>query len=129
MNNYRLCGISGHNIDAWYRLGIREPLSSLLLTYQQALLNVEKDRCDILLTWPAQLLGNAQFNSYEIPEEITYKVLYEHAPTTFHVFFSKESPRGKELLILFNQKLKELQDEGIVKEIYLRFIPIFGDGY
>jgi len=129
LNQYRLCGITGHNLDPWYEAGIKFPVEADLLDYKNALKNIAGNRCDLLLTWISPLLGNAKKDKYEIDSRIRYKKIKKIKPSSFHIYIAKKSPRGKELLLLINQQLELLKKNGTIKKIYKKHIPKSDNGF
>jgi len=126
LNNFRLCSILGYNTEVWYdKYEINRDKKFICCPKDPftALKMISLDRCDLLINSLEPVYGGVAIGKYIIPKDIKGIPLIGADTITFHFFIAKTSPRAYELLTKYNQALLILQNNGVSKKIFRKYIP------
>jgi len=124
--NFKLCGVHGYNYELLYNeYGVpkSKKIDTGALTTIAALQKISLGRCDLLESSIAVVYGGEAIGQYKIPSDIKSMPIPGGKRPTYHMYIAKTSPRAYELLTKINQALLILQNNGVSKKIYKKYIP------
>ncbi|RLA76017.1 MAG: hypothetical protein DRG78_19825 [Epsilonproteobacteria bacterium] len=124
INNYTICDVNGYNIENLYKIyGLKKEIKvdTTATTLSDVLQKIMAGRCDIVLNSIEPTMGTITLSKGKL-DNLKYVVMPNTKSKTFHIFISKKSPRAYELLTKINQAILILQNNGVSKKIFKKYI-------
>jgi len=119
MQNFSICGLSGHNYEVYYKKhGIPENVvihktSGGLASVLQM---ISAGRCDVFETQATLVAGATITGNLELPNDMGCVKMDENSPK-FYMMISKSSTRAENLLVQIDQAIIGLQELGKLERI------------
>jgi len=102
INKYnKICSVHGYDTELYYKefgLNKNKKIDKGARTLISVLKKIDLGRCDMTISSQAPVYGGVAIGKYIFPKSIKSQVMPNSKATPFHIFISKSSPRGKELL-------------------------------
>lgn len=120
LSSLKLCNVHGYSHEIYYtRLGVHKnkEVFSSAKTPQAVLKMISLGRCDVFVNSIEPILGAQALDSNTLPKDVDYHVLEGVPQSTFHIYISRNSPRGEALMFEMNQAIRKLKEKGKLQEI------------
>ncbi|MFC3151423.1 hypothetical protein ACFOEK_10335 [Litoribrevibacter euphylliae] len=120
LDTLTLYNVHGYSDEIYYiRLKVnknKEVLSSAK-TPQAVLKMLSLGRCDVFVNSIEPILGAHSLDQNTLPKDVWYFPLKDIPQSTFHIYLSRNSPRGEALRNRLNDVIQQKKDEGVLEKI------------
>ncbi|MCZ4279166.1 transporter substrate-binding domain-containing protein [Kiloniella laminariae] len=122
LNQYRLCGIAGYNLQ-WLRLySVTQSVDQTTYSYDQAFHKLDEGRCDFVIGYKEQVEGLIKEGDLALPKDVEILKNMIFPTETFYLWISRNSERADHLLQIVNDGIALLQQDGRYEDIFLRYV-------
>jgi len=125
VGDFSFCSMRGYNTE-WLSKVAPKVKFEQMNSYDAGFRMMESGRCDLMLGAIPVIRGLEQINGKAFSSHSKPVIFPEALANTYHLYVSRNSPRGEELIQRFNETLAALQAENIVEEIYREYLPECG---
>lgn len=126
IKKYRFCGVHGYSYRSW---NLKDSDISFRAKSGEAVLKMlSKGRCDVFTNGNVPIYAKVLSTGKSIIPDNVGSFLADNilAPSSFHIYISKGSPRGKELLEKINNAILKLRENGTYEKIYSKYYKKIG---
>ena len=126
INKFKICDVNGYSTEGYYsEYGLEKDkkVDTKTVDMGGVLKKIDAGRCDLMIAPILLFYGKATIGKYILPKSIKHINTIGGKSRKYHVFISKKSPRAYELLTKINQAILILQNNGVSKKIFDKYLP------
>jgi len=121
--DYKICGVLGYDYADILEWGDNITIYQGAKSNDAVLQQIDKGRCDIMITSMEPIYGAVAIGKYTIPEGIRSFPMPGLTVSTFHFWVSKKSPRAFELVTRLNTAIMEVIYTQDYTRIFTKYLP------